>query len=80
MAILTSFQFGQCEYCKNDIDKRTTKSSWSETEVHHYKSLTCAHCERKIWMRVRFSGSGHDNTLERNAHVGELEFRLRCMD
>ncbi len=80
MGILHSFQAGQCEYCRQDIDKSATKSSWSETEAYHYKNVKCGRCEKKIWMCVPFSGSGHDRALEHNGHVGELEFRLRCMD
>ena len=49
----------QCPYCKLDLGNAT---KWnSEFDFHlHYKKLTCQ-CGKKLWLKVDFIGSGHDD-------------------
>src|SRR3989338_10239981 len=48
----------KCMYCKEDLSKREDwRSEFAGDE--HYKSVTC-NCGKESWIRVGFSGSGHD--------------------
>ena len=48
----------KCMYCKEDLSQREDwRSEFAGDE--HYKSVTC-NCGKESWIRVGFSGSGHD--------------------
>ncbi len=48
----------KCMYCKEDLLQREDwRSEFAGDE--HYKSVTC-NCGKDSWIRVGFSGSGHD--------------------
>ncbi|MBI2135666.1 hypothetical protein HYU06_01185 [Candidatus Woesearchaeota archaeon] len=48
----------KCMYCKEDLANREDwRSEFAGDE--HYKTVTC-NCGKESWIRVGFSGSGHD--------------------
>ena len=47
-----------CPYCSHDLQKNEWDSLF-HFELH-YKETLCDKCERKIRLKVSFSGSGHD--------------------
>ena len=52
----------QCLYCGEDSHGREWFSEW--VREHHYKCFNCPECGKKNFIRVKFSGSGQDNSLE----------------
>ncbi len=49
-----------CTYCRKDLSLGKWISEWDLKNDHHYKSCLCRECGRKNWLKVDFSGSGHD--------------------
>ncbi len=57
--------FLRCRRCGNELEKEGWVSEWdslNHTEGH-YKSIRCE-CGKKSWLKVDFSGSGHDNLFD----------------
>jgi DNA-directed RNA polymerase subunit RPC12/RpoP len=57
----------RCHHCGTDIAKESWDSEWDDKhpDDHHYKSAVCG-CGHKVWVKVDFFGSGHDNLLKEN--------------
>ena len=53
----------RCGYCHNTFDKESLSSSWGESDVQHYKQMKCSCCGKKVWTKVEFMGSGHDEAI-----------------
>jgi uncharacterized protein with PIN domain len=47
----------KCIYCDSGLEIPVSEH---EMEIH-YKKTICKKCGKKIWFRVNFHGSGHDN-------------------
>ncbi|MBS3116009.1 hypothetical protein J4421_00255 [Candidatus Woesearchaeota archaeon] len=65
-SLLESLQESACGYCHKEINSQNVYSSWSETEQQHYKNVHCHNCQKKIWVKVPFLGSGHDSFAKKN--------------
>tara|TARA_Y100000294_G_C8312468_1_gene239305 strand:+ start:123 stop:389 length:267 start_codon:yes stop_codon:yes gene_type:complete len=65
-----------CTRCGVEIDGKDWESEWDSTnpEVNHYKSFVCD-CGKKNWIKVNFSGSGHDEVFEQQKR--EIESTVR---
>lgn len=47
----------KCVYCHARIRKFESEHA----EGQHYKTAKCPECGKKIWVKVSFEGSGHDD-------------------
>ncbi|HIJ10860.1 TPA: hypothetical protein HA278_02265 [Candidatus Woesearchaeota archaeon] len=59
-----------CLYCDNSLEKQDWQSVW--VGEMHYKVNQCS-CHKKVWVKVDFAGSGHDNFTQES----ELESVVR---
>jgi len=57
----------KCTYCNGDL----TSLKSEHYKNFHYKTLLCTKCAKKIFFKVNFHGSGHDNLK-----MSELEKRM----
>ena len=57
----------RCHHCGTEISKSNWNSEWDSSHPgdHHYKSAVCE-CGKKVWVRVNFHGSGHDEVFKEN--------------
>ena len=64
----------KCIYCSHPL----AKSDPEHDRFHSYKTVTCTNpncesCRRKVWVKVKFDGSGHDN-VEHSELEQKVEF------
>ena len=67
----------RCHHCGFEINKDQWNSEWDtlNSSAHHYKSAVCV-CGKKIWVRVNFNGSGHDEVFKENLNPIESVIRI----
>lgn len=57
----------KCSYCNGELSDLKSE----HYRNFHYKTLLCTKCNKKIFFRVNFNGSGHDSLK-----ISELERRM----
>ena len=75
---IREFEKCRCQYCRKDLDKSKLDSEWDprEHEIHHYKHILCD-CGKKNWVKVDFSGSGHDNLFSKTTTLESTVKKVR---
>ncbi|PIN76393.1 hypothetical protein COV17_02615 [Candidatus Woesearchaeota archaeon CG10_big_fil_rev_8_21_14_0_10_36_11] len=61
--ILSQLKGGNC-YCSHPINREDWNSEWGECDEQHYKKAVCSKCGKTNWIKLRFEGSGHDDSIE----------------
>ncbi|PIN73449.1 hypothetical protein COV20_04460 [Candidatus Woesearchaeota archaeon CG10_big_fil_rev_8_21_14_0_10_45_16] len=67
------FESHECFYCDNKLEDDRWESVWVGQK--HYKVNKCK-CGKRVWIKVEFSGSGHDDFK----HENELESMVRKVE
>lgn len=72
LSLMDDHKKHRCDYCHQDLSTAEWTSHWEEHH-HHYKIADCS-CGKEKWLKVNFTGSGHDDFV---AGLSSLESALR---